>query len=204
MNILGKMSLNTPLTLLQKLKKHHDEHSWERFVQYYRNYLFAVVRNMLFNDEDSEDLVQDILVKAWRKLPDFDYDPGKGKFRWWLCTMTRNTTLNFIDKRRRDVLRLQEGEQQKLELYLDQVKLPEIEKITEQEWKNYISNLAWENIEKSLIPKAREAFKLSLEGKSVPEIARFLEVSDNNVSLYKNRVKNKLCREILRLDFELS
>jgi hypothetical protein len=36
---------NTRETLLQKLQKAEDEHSWDDFVRYYEGYIYVVIRS---------------------------------------------------------------------------------------------------------------------------------------------------------------
>ena len=82
--------LITQQTLLLKVKNQYDEEAWEQFVDYYRKYIYAVLINMGVPNTDLDDLSQQIMLKLWKKLPGFDYDPQVGSFRSWLCTIVRN------------------------------------------------------------------------------------------------------------------
>ena len=68
---------STRQTLLQRLKNQQDDRSWEEFVFYYQRYIYAIISNMNLPHHDCEDLVQAVLLKAWKILPGFQYDPGK-------------------------------------------------------------------------------------------------------------------------------
>ena len=72
---------NTRVTLLEKIRDRHDETSWEDFVYYYKQYIYVVVRGMNLNHHDAEEIVQMVLLKVWDKLPEFNYDSEKGRFR---------------------------------------------------------------------------------------------------------------------------
>ena len=50
---------------------------------------------MGLSPEDSEDLRQAVLLKLWKKLPDFEYDDSR-RFRSWLATVTRNTVVDYV------------------------------------------------------------------------------------------------------------
>ena len=68
-------------TLLERIKNPLDESSWEDFVRYYQPFIYGVVRGMRIPHHDAEEIVQTILLKAWKKLPDFEYDRARGRFR---------------------------------------------------------------------------------------------------------------------------
>ena len=90
-----KEQCNTRETLLQRIRNRHDEESWEDFVYYYRQYIYIICRGMGVNHHDSEELVQKVMMKAWDKLPEFEYDKKK-RFRGWLCMVTGNTVKDFF------------------------------------------------------------------------------------------------------------
>ena len=48
-----------------------------------------------------------------------------------------------------------------------------------------------------------EAFERLMKGQSTKEIAASLAINENTVIVYKNRVKNKMYMEIVRLQNEL-
>ncbi len=87
--------------------------------------------------------------------------------------------------------------------YLKTIRLPEIDAIAEREWEIHLTNLALENIDPLFSGKAVDAFRLTLEGKSVKEIAQKLDLKENSVYRLKNRVKERLVIEIQHLRNEL-
>lgn len=50
-------------------------------------------RNLIAEVSDADDLLQHTLLKAWDNRDKF-YDTGS--FTAWLCTIMRNTFINFI------------------------------------------------------------------------------------------------------------
>ena len=62
--------------------------------------------------EDAEDILQETLVKIWAGLPNFEYKPGKHRFRSWLCTVARNTLRNFVQKKANKTANLNTEEQE--------------------------------------------------------------------------------------------
>lgn len=196
--------LNTRETLLQKIKNSRDDQSWEDFTDYYQGYIYAVILSMNINYHDTQDLVQAVLLKAWKSLPDFEYDPGKGRFRSWLTTVTKNTVKRFMHKKSRQLENADDSKKQDLEQYLGQVSLPDIEEIAQREWEAYISKLAWDCIKNDLAENVRLSFERLMKGEPVRSIANDLNFPENTIHVYKNRVQKRLFKEILRLEAELS
>ena len=58
-------------TLLAKIKNRHDDDSWEDFVYYYKSYIHIICRKMNVSFHDTEEIVQKVLIIAWKKLPNF-------------------------------------------------------------------------------------------------------------------------------------
>ena len=196
--------LNTRLTLLQKIKNSQDDQSWEEFVDYYQGYIYAVVLNMNINYHDTQDLVQAVLLKAWKNLPTFEYDPGKGRFRGWLTTVTKNTVKRFLQKKARQLENCENEKKEELQEYLSEVALPDIDDIAQREWEAYISKMAWENISIDLAETVRDVFERLMNGEKPKNIAEEFGFAENTVHVYKKRVQKRMFKEILRLEAELS
>ena len=81
-----------------RLKKAEDQEAWERFVQLYTPLLFYWAQRTGLQTQDARDLVQEILTIVFRKIPHFNYDPGKS-FRSWLRTVTMNKHREFCRKK---------------------------------------------------------------------------------------------------------
>ena len=190
-------------TLLQSLRSSYDEAAWERFTDYYQDYIYSVARQMKLNHHDSQDIVQQVLLKSWKNLKDFDYNPGQGKFRGWLCTVTGNTVKNFLAQRQ-SLLKKTENFGESEENYLKQVRIPEIDLIAEQEWRHFISNRAWEKIKDEFSENVLEAFNQLLQGTEIAQVAASLGLQENSVYRYRRRIEQRLQSEILRLEHELN
>ena len=67
-----------------------------------------------------------------------------------------------------------------------------IKVLFEREWEIHLTNMALDNIEPLFSGKAVDAFRLTLQGKSVEEIANELELKENSVYRLKNRVKEQM------------
>jgi len=196
--------LNTRVTLLQKIKNCQDESSWEDFVDYYQGYIYAVVLSMNINYHDAQDISQAVLLKAWKNLSSFEYDPGKGRFRGWLTTVTKNTVKRFMRKKSKLLENAQGQKKNELECYLNDVGLSDIEEISKREWEAYIAKRAWDNIKPELAESLALVFEKLMAGEAVRDIAQEFDFAENTVHVYKKRVQKRMFKEILRLEAELS
>ena len=192
----------TRATLIQRVQNQHDEKSWEEFVRVYRRYIYAIIRSMNISEHDTEDILQQVLINLWNSMPKMDYNKIN-RFRSWLSTVTKNCVTDFIRKRTREAARLEKAGQDDTLIYLKSIRLPEIDDIAEREWEIHLTNMALDNIEPLFSGKAVAAFRLTLLGKSVEEIAVELDLKDNSVYRLKNRVKERLIQEIRHLRDEL-
>ena len=78
--------------------REHDLDAYNALVGRYQKKIYSLVYNMTSNREDSEDLVQDVFVKAYRSL---GYFKGDSSFYTWIYRIAVNRTINFLKKRKR-------------------------------------------------------------------------------------------------------
>lgn len=193
----------TRVTLLQRVKNQHDEKSWQEFVRYYEPYIYNILRRMPLNHHDAQDVAQSVNLKIWDKLPEFNYDSSKGRFRSWLCSVAVNEARMFLRSRRRSEKAVDRIEIERTGSWLREVDNPEIEKLAEEEWITYVTTLAWKNVECRIDPSAKRAFELVSKGRKPDEVATELGLSVNTVYVYKKRAQDILHAEIVRLNGEL-
>jgi len=188
----------TRLTLIQRAQDQSDEAAWSEFVEIYKNYIYVIIRQMGINDKDCEDILQQVLLKLWKTLPDFEYGKNKSKFRTWLGTITHSSTMDFFRRQASQDRRI-EGATNAQMTHLNTINKPEIEEMAEREWRLYITNLAMNNIEQFFSGKAIDVFKMSIKGQSNQQISEDLGVKLETVYILKNRVKKRLTEEIKQL-----
>jgi RNA polymerase sigma-70 factor (ECF subfamily) len=79
-----------------------DVESFRLLVHRYEKPLFRLVRNLLPNAHDCEDIAQEVFLAAYRNLA--AYDPRRSAFATWLFTIARNKCWNVLRKKRPVVL----------------------------------------------------------------------------------------------------
>ena len=194
---------NTRYTLLEKLQTCNNEKNWEEFVQYYSPYIFVVIRRFNVGSQDSEELMQDVLVKIWKNISRFDHQTYQCRFRTWLGVMIRNTVFNFFQSKatRNSKSNINyEDIIEKLELITE----AEVNIISEREWKNHVAKLAWANIKNNFSSQTQKVFEESIKSDiSNTELANKFTLSESSVRVFKMRVRKAMHKEIIRLNAEL-
>ena len=190
-------------TLLNRARRQHDEESWKEFVHYYRGYVYTIASRMGLSHHDAEEVGQDVMLKLWKKLPEFQYDSSKGRFRGWLCTVTANRVKLLWQHRSRDLNRLTSGEREEMTRYLHEIRPTPNQELADQEWVTYILGMAWNRVKGEFGEKEREAFWMLSKGSEVDEVSRKLGIASSSVYVYKKRVTDRLKQEVARLNREL-
>lgn len=88
----------TPASLLYRLRDADQTLAWDRFVELYSPLMFHWAKKLGCQESDAADLVQDVFVILWRKLPEFEYDSGRS-FHAWLKTIFVNRFRSHLRKR---------------------------------------------------------------------------------------------------------
>lgn len=181
----------TRQTLIQKICNQYDDKAWDDFVGLYKGYIYVVIRKMSIPHDQVADLLQEILLKVWSKLPEFKYEPNKTKFRTWLNRITKNHVLNYLRNENS-----RKNKHDEAEHVLPSISENEIEEIMTLEWRNFLANIAMERVKKSFSGQAIEVFERSLRGEKIDSIAAALELEESSAYKLRSRVKDCLKREI--------
>jgi len=188
------MYSGTRQTLLYKIRNQHDENAWGEFVNIYKPFIASLIIKM--NVKDVDDLLQDTLIKCWKTLPDFEYKPDQGQFKSWLARMVYFNVIskNKVKKRRQELI----------EDYVQKDEVPpDVEELADVEWRDFISKKAWDKVSKDLSGGMKNVYELVLQNKDIPDIAKELEMKENTVYRYRQRVEEKLIKEMRWLLREL-
>ncbi len=181
--------METPITLLARLRRPGDRSAWERFVELYTPVLFAWARRLGLGDPDAADLVQEVFVVLVQKLPEFAYEPGKS-FRGWLRTITLNKYRENL--RRRAPVQPADGQ-------LEEVPAPD-EEFWETEYREHLAVRALEVMQAEFQPPTWKAFwELVVAGRRGADVAGELGISVNAAYIARSRVLRRLRQELNEL-----
>lgn len=90
-------SIESDEVLIARVKK-GDCEAFNPLVERYKMPLYKVLYRMVRNRDDTEDLVEEAFIKAYRAISRFDL---KRSFYAWICRIAVNNAINFIKKERR-------------------------------------------------------------------------------------------------------
>ena len=181
-------------TLLERIKDQSDSHAWEDFTLCYESFIHSVVYKMNISTNDREDLVQNILLKVWKAMPNFDFDKTKAKFRTWLSHVIKNTVIDFYRKKK-----LSSKEIQNESIDIAEDPNCSIESMIEKEWQIHVTKLAMNNIASKFTKRAVNAFKMHLNGEPIDKISLQLKIKENSAYRLISRVKKYFILEINNL-----
>ena len=78
-----------------------DQDAFRQLTDPYRRELLVHCYRILGSVDDAEDMVQETLLRAWRRLESFE---GRASLRSWLYKIATNVTLDTLDHQRRRTL----------------------------------------------------------------------------------------------------
>jgi RNA polymerase sigma-70 factor (ECF subfamily) len=76
-----------------------DNSAYELLQKKYKNLIYSLIKKMIKNDSDVEDLVQETFIKAYKALDRFKFNYS---FSAWIYRIASNNTIDFLRKRRFD------------------------------------------------------------------------------------------------------
>ena len=175
--------------------KNGDVTAFEQLARRYGRRLFRISQTVLHNREDSEDAVQEALLKAFQHLADFRED---SQFSTWLIRITVNQSLMKLRKQRtHKELSLDEtfdADEGALPLDVPD-RAPNPEQLC---WASELRDILVRTVEE-LRPILRTVFVLrDLEGLSIQQTAQQLNLSQEAVKARHWRVRLHLRKRLNR------
>src|SRR5438876_831240 len=137
-------------SLLLRLRDVEDCESWREFVQLYTPLIFSHCTRYGLQEADAADVAQEVMRVAAEVMPEFQYDPHRGKFRGWLLQTTRNRLHKFFARRHRAP---QPASETALERFLDRESGTDEEARWDEDYRQQLFDWAAE--------KARPEFQLA-------------------------------------------
>lgn len=192
--------LPTRMSLLQKASLEEQSTAWDELIIYYDPFIQKILLRLGISPSDLQDVKQQVFLRLWKGLGNYKKIDNGSRFRNWLSTLIRRTSINWYHSHKRmlDEVELDTNIYDQL-----QTESPEINQLIEKEWQQHIVNLALEQLKCVFSGHAFEVLAMSLEGKSGDEIACALDIRKESVYVLRTRVKVRLCEEIKRLRFNL-
>jgi RNA polymerase sigma-70 factor (ECF subfamily) len=164
-----------------------NDSDYSILVDRYKNKAFSMLKRLLKNELDAEEVLQDCFLKAYNSLKNFK---GEAKFSTWFYKIVYNTALTKLSSKKRKI----ESEMSSVEDHF-----------------NLESDYGTVNIEKkdfsefmqSMIDRLPERYSgiismFYLSEMSIEEISEVMQISVSNVKVMLHRSRNSLRDIILK------
>lgn len=178
----------TSAAMLEALRDANASEPWARFVDRYGNVIRSWCRNRGLQDADTQDVTQKILLILMDEMPEFTYDPAKGRFRDWLRVITRNACYRFFER----------DQSRKYESITDDVPArEELERSLDEQGKIETLHAAMEEVRKRVSPRDWTIFhQLSFEHDSGDVLANEFGMTIAAVFKAASRVRRKVVEQV--------
>ncbi len=117
-----------------------DEHSLKILIEKYTSSIYNFTSRFI-KDTQTEDVVQEVFIKVWKKLESFDM--GKSQFKTWIFIIARNTVTDYLRKRKVVMFSSLDKEEENFgDNIEDEIILPDeaLEKLQDKEMLNKVIN----------------------------------------------------------------
>lgn len=193
-------SIRTSVTLLQRLQQAEtDERAWFEFVDRYGPQMHRWCRRWIRQECDAEEIVQNVMVTLARKFRQFQYDPNRGKFRYWLKTLVHHAWHDFsIGRNPGDQ---GSGDSVLLNLLQRMEARDDLVERLQSEYDLELLEIARNQVMQEVEPHVWESYRLCAEeGLSGQDVAARLNIRIGAVYVHRSNVQKRLAEIIQRLD----
>ena len=194
----------TRISLIERVADPNDQEAWSEFFALYEPVLIAFVRSHShcrgMDESGVDDLVQTVLIKLFRKLPEFTLDKARGRFRTYLYQVTSNAIIDAARRRNRQP-----------RAQADLADIPTV-RPPDDEWdKSYLAAIldrATAELREQTLSKNPQQWRSfeeqGLKGRPARQVAAELDISVDTVYQNSSRLMKKLhelCRSRYQEDF---
>jgi RNA polymerase sigma-70 factor, ECF subfamily len=181
----------TPVSLLERLRKSPDEWAWQRLADLYLPLVHRWLNHQGVDSADADDLTQEILLTIVRELREFEHSGRAGAFRAWLRMITVHRLRGYWRRK-------QSSPAQGVAEELDRLEDPtsEVARMWDKEHDEFILRRLLEMVEPEFSPATWHAFqRQTVDGLTASQAAAELGVSANAALIAKSRVLRRLRQE---------
>jgi RNA polymerase sigma-70 factor, ECF subfamily len=174
------------------MKKHSDleiidsvlrgnQSDYSIIIDRYKNKAFSMLKRMMKNEQDAEEILQDCFVKAYNSLSNFK---GEAKFSTWFYRIVYNTALTRLSSKKRKT----ESEMSSIDEHFN-LKSDYDYRISEKDNLSVIVN----DLVNQLPEKYSAVINLFyLNEMSCEEISKVMDISVSNVKVLLHRSRNAM------------
>ncbi len=179
----------TDLEIIESVKR-GNKSDYAIIIDRYKNRAFSLVKRMLKNEMDAEEVLQDCFIKAYDSLKTFRQE---SKFSTWFYRIVYNTTLTKLSNRKRKI----ESEMSSIDEHFDLESGYDFKVSERKDLSEFV---------KDMVKKLPENYSLVitmhyLNEMSCEEISETLNTSVSNVKVMLYRSRNALRDLLLKNDY---
>ncbi|MEP6795327.1 MAG: sigma-70 family RNA polymerase sigma factor [Saprospiraceae bacterium] len=164
------------------MQKEDTEKEFVKLISEFESLIHKVCRIYAYTVADRQDLFQDVIVQLWKAFPKFK---GEAKISTWIYRVAINTAITQLRKKKDFITTYDPSD---LQAHTDENHFLETE--DEQISQLYVAIEKLNQIEKAIV-------MLYMEERSYEEMEDILGMSQGNLRVKMNRIKNKL-RELTK------
>lgn len=158
--------------------------AFKKLVDKYQPLVYSVVRGIMGNRDEVEDVTQEVFIKVYRKLATFR---GEARLSTWIYRIARNEAINAAKRARSDIGPLDEAE-----------RLASSDPGPDRHLESRVTASLVEELLSSLDEQYRVVLELRYMGeKSYTEIAEIMEIPVGTVKTYIHRGKMLLKQRLM-------
>jgi len=175
---------------LVKIVRESDQERYAEIIERYQGKLFAYIYRLVGSREETEDLLQEVFIKAFRNLNSFDVEK---KFSSWIYRIAHNESVNHL--KRKSLKRFISWED--VVSTKDKMETRDFDDDAHKSWVRKEKNQEVEQALNRLPIKYKQVLVLKYyDDKSYEEISEILDKPINTVGTLINRAKKKLAEEL--------
>lgn len=188
------MTIETPISLLQRLSRQPSEADWRRLLDIYSPIIERWLAGFGISHTDIDDVSQEVLKTLLKEIERFDHNGHTGAFRRWLRVTIVHRLKGFWRDRRSKAQLPTADSERVLTLMEDPASDPNL--IWDREHDRHVASKLLEMVQTQFTNTTWQAFyKQVLEGEKASRVAEQLGISVNAAIIAKSRVLRALRQE---------
>ena len=189
------MAYTTRPSLLEALKK-GELIDWLEFQEMYRPLVQLRAKDYKLNPQETEELMQQVLLDIFHGCKTFRYDPAKGRFRDYMRLLIARNCIDIKRKRHPKLPEVPNGD-----ALLAGLPAEEDDLAWKEEWRQLLVEQAKTILRQEVEPATYLAYEMYAEQNlPVEQVAKYLDMTTANVYLAKSRCLERLQQIVRQLD----
>lgn len=179
--------------LIQQAQKGSHQ-AFEKLIVEHEQRIYAICLRMLGNEQEAYDAAQEVCLKVWRQLPQFE---SHSKLSTWLYRITTNQCLDHLRKQKR---------KQEVSFYKyigEEEREATYEETTENPIGTYIEEVALQDVIAQALSQLKSEYRIlivlrDMQGYSYEQISNHLDLPVGTVKSRISRARQKLKKILMQ------